>query len=89
MKQFVLIAFILFFQNPIQSQTPEEIYGKNLDVKISYYDSIIRLKPFSGEYFNRAYLYYLNKEYDNALSDYNKAISLDSTNHEFFSIGRI
>ncbi|WP_431497730.1 tetratricopeptide repeat protein [Flavobacterium sp.] len=84
MKYLFLLLFILFLPNTAQSQLAEEIHDPNLDAKISSYDSIIKTKPSADAYFHRGYLNSLNKNYDKALSDYNKAILSDSTNHEFF-----
>ncbi len=84
MKYLFCLVFILSFQNQIQSQTPKGFSDQELITKISYYDSIIKIRPFSGEYHNRGYLFFLANRFDESLSDYNKAIDLDSKNHEIY-----
>jgi Tfp pilus assembly protein PilF len=51
---------------------------------LSDYNSAISLKPDGALYNSRAKLYFNLKKYDLALKDYNQAISMDSTEGEYY-----
>jgi tetratricopeptide (TPR) repeat protein len=82
MKNSFLLFFVLI--NVGFSQNKDFLLGDNPEKKIAYYDSIIRIRPFAGEYMNRGYINFLAKKYDDAMSDYDKAISLDKNNFDYF-----
>ncbi len=48
------------------------------------YDSAIKLKPDGALYNSRAKLYFNLQKYDQAMTDYNKAIQSDSTEGEYY-----
>jgi tetratricopeptide (TPR) repeat protein len=56
----------------------QEMDSGELDQAVIDYTEAIKLSPDNAIYiFNRGYVYFLQKKYDLALSDYNKALDLN------------
>lgn len=88
--KFFLLLFIALNSFTVSSQSiNDSIRIGNLN-EIKELDELIQKWPTATNFYYRGYSYFNIKSYQNALSDYNKAIELDSTNFDyFFSRGKL
>lgn len=80
-----IVAYIFMFPSPSRSNIkdreyfspPEKITNDSCDIKIDQYTNEIKKSPNNSEnYYRRGNCFFDKKEYDKAIIDYSKAISL-------------
>lgn len=83
----LFVPFYLFSQERAEDYFNKGLINQDLGLVISNFSNAIRLKPdYKEAYFYRAFAYSYNKEYDKALLDVNKAISLDSLSSNYYDL---
>ena len=93
MRPFILFIMLIPNLGTIIAQKSAEDYYRlgmikdDLSAVIANFSKAIELKPdFKAAYYNRALAYMNLKSFNEALSDVNKLLQLDSTKAEYFNL---
>ena len=83
MKIYIyLFLFCSFFS--AHSQELNDIDLKEIPKEIENINSLILKEPSAENYYLRGYYYYQIKNYSEAIADYDKAISLNPNDYNFY-----